>query len=302
MESSNKIFIQIASYRDPELVNTINDAIEKAADPNSLTFGICWQYDDTEKLDKYINDPRFKIIRIHYTQSRGACWARHLIQKLYCGEKYTLQLDSHHRFIQDWDRILIEMLENLRSKSKKPVLSTYVAPYEVGYPVANCGPCRMIAKATHDIGFNFFPEFIPNHTELKGPIAARFISAHFLFADGTICTDCLYDPNIYFSGEEHTYAVRLYTHGYDLYHPHLNVVYHEYTRNYRNKHWDDHTDPKKNAWYNLDAESKKRVRQLLGIQNYHIDLGIYDLGSERTLLDYQKYAKLNWKTSKIEDF
>lgn len=299
---NEKIFIQIASYRDPELTNTINDAIEKAAKPDRLTFGICWQYDETENLDKYHNDSRFKIVKIHYTQGRGACWARHLVQKLYCGEKYTLQLDSHHRFIKNWDQILVDMLESLRAKSKKPILSTYVAPYEVGYPVADCGPCKMVANATHDIGFNFFPEYISNYRDLKAPIPARFISAHFLFADGDICTKCPYDPNLYFSGEEHTFAVRLYSYGYDLYHPHINVVYHEYTRNYRKKHWDDHVDPKKNAWYDLDAESKKRVRQLLGIQNYNIDLGIYGLGPERNLYDYQKYARLNWKTGKIEDF
>ena len=38
-----KIFIQIASYRDPQLVPTIKDCIEKAKNPKNLvliTFGI----------------------------------------------------------------------------------------------------------------------------------------------------------------------------------------------------------------------------------------------------------------------
>jgi mannose-6-phosphate isomerase-like protein (cupin superfamily) len=30
--------------------------------------------------------------------SKGLCWARSEIQKLYEGEDYTLELDSHHRF------------------------------------------------------------------------------------------------------------------------------------------------------------------------------------------------------------
>ena len=37
------IFVQIASYRDPELVPTIKDCIAKAKHPERLTFGVCWQ-------------------------------------------------------------------------------------------------------------------------------------------------------------------------------------------------------------------------------------------------------------------
>ena len=302
MEPNSTLFVQIASYRDPELINTIDDALNKAKNPDLLTFGICWQHDGKENLDKYRNDPRFKIIDIHYSHSKGACWARHLAQKLYTGEKYTLQLDSHHRFIKDWDIILIGMLEKLKPKSRKPVLTTYVAPYEVGKTISESPPCKMVAKPTNDIGFNFSPEYIGDYRNLKEPIAARFVSAHFLFTYGYYCMECVYDPHLYFSGEEHTLAVRLYTYGYDLYHPHINVVYHEYTRNYRTKHWDDHTDAKKDAWYLLDQGSKIRVRQLLGIENNNIDLGIYGLGKERSLDDYQKYAKLNFKTGLIEQF
>lgn len=35
------IFIQIASYRDAELVPTIKDLISKSSGQNSLFFGIC---------------------------------------------------------------------------------------------------------------------------------------------------------------------------------------------------------------------------------------------------------------------
>ncbi len=86
----------------------------------------------------------------------------------------------------------------------------------------------------------FVPKIIPNFESLKEPIPARFFSGHFMFCDGKICIECPYDPNIYFHGEEITYAIRAYTHGYDLYHPHIHILWHEYTREYRKKHWDDH--------------------------------------------------------------
>jgi hypothetical protein len=65
----NKIFVQIASYRDPELLNTLKDCIEKAKYPNNLVFSICWQHssdDEWDTLDEYKKDKRFKIIDIDY--------------------------------------------------------------------------------------------------------------------------------------------------------------------------------------------------------------------------------------------
>jgi hypothetical protein len=100
------IFIQIASYRDPELLNTLKDCIANAEYPDRLRFGICWQHseeDEWDTMDLYKDDSRFRILDINYKDSTGACWARHSIQQVYQGETYTLQLDSHHRFIKNWD-------------------------------------------------------------------------------------------------------------------------------------------------------------------------------------------------------
>ena len=47
----------------------------------------------------------------NWKESKGLCWARSLIQKLHNGEEYTLQLDSHHRFVENWDEELINMMK-----------------------------------------------------------------------------------------------------------------------------------------------------------------------------------------------
>ena len=41
-----RIFVQIASYRDPDLAATVASALDMAAEPDRLRFGICHQYDD----------------------------------------------------------------------------------------------------------------------------------------------------------------------------------------------------------------------------------------------------------------
>ena len=111
------IFVQIASYRDPQLLPTLEDLLKNAKNPERLVFSIAWQHskeDEWDTLDQYKDDPRFKIIDINYKNSKGACWARNLLQQQYDDETYTLQIDSHHRFTKNWDFELIKELKNLQ--------------------------------------------------------------------------------------------------------------------------------------------------------------------------------------------
>ena len=113
----DSIFVQIASYRDPELIPTLDDLISKAKYPNNLKICIAHQYSKKDKWDtltKYKKDSRFIIIDIPYKESLGVCWARNQIQQHYDGEKYTLQLDSHHRFVRGWDVKLIAMMDFIK--------------------------------------------------------------------------------------------------------------------------------------------------------------------------------------------
>ena len=72
----NKIFIQIASYRDPQLIPTIKDCIAKANRPEALVFGICRQFhpkDDFDDLSEFEGDDRFKVIDVPWDQAQGVC-------------------------------------------------------------------------------------------------------------------------------------------------------------------------------------------------------------------------------------
>lgn len=303
-----KIFIQIASYRDPELLPTINNCIENADNKDNLVFAICWQKDDNESLCDYENDDRFKLLKIHYSETKGACWARNKIQELYDGEEYTLQLDSHHRFIKGWDTILINMLEDLREKGyKKPLITTYLPSYEpINDPNSrSMTPTRIhYQESCHDGSILFGCSYIDNYIELTEPIKACFYSAHFCFTIGDFCKDVKHDPNYYFTGEEMNITVRAFTNGYDLFHPHILIAWHEYTRQYRTKHWDDD-----NTWWKLDNISKMRNRiffdnELPGddnIINKEDFFGEYWIGKERSVEDYEKYSEISLKTKKIGD-
>jgi hypothetical protein len=281
------IFIQIASYRDPELIYTIKDCIQNADNPSNLTFGICWQHDENESLNEYMNDSRFKIISIHYSQSKGCCWARNLIQKLYDNEKYTLQLDSHHRFVKGWDTILINMFNELLEKGVlKPLLTAYLPSYNPENDPEERGktPWKIDFKEfTNDNQVLFRPSDIKNYSTVTEPIIAKFYSAHFAFTSGNFVLEVPHDPELYFTGEEMSITVRAYTHGYDMFHPHIVVAWHEYTRKNRNKHWDDNKE-----WWKIDLKSKTHYLSIF--ENY----GLYGIGNVKTIEDYITFSNVNF--------
>ncbi len=306
MKKNGKIFIQIASYRDPELLKTLKDCIENSDNPEKLVFGICWQHskeDEWDNLDEYVDDPRFKIVDVDYKDSKGACWARNSLQQQYDGEQYTLQLDSHHRFIKGWDTELINMLEGLIEKGhKKPLLTSYISSYNPEkYPEGKVEvPWLMNFDRFIPEGAVFFlPATIPGWEDMTEPIPARFYSAHFAFSLGSFAVEVPHDPEYYFHGEEISIAVRAYTHGYDLFHPHKIIAWHEYTRKGRTKQWDDDK-----TWGNKNSSSHLRNRKLFEMDGLEkdIDFGIYDFGTERTLEDYERYAGISFKKRAVQQY
>lgn len=303
-----KVFIQIASYRDPELPKTIEDCISNANDADRLVFGICRQYskdDNFDNIDQWREDPRFRILDVPWEEAQGVCWARNKVQQLYDGEEYTLQLDSHHRFVKGWDDILIKMINQLQDKGhSKPLLTAYIPSYDPDNdPKGRVQvPWKMDFDRFIPEGAVFFlPSAINNWKELDSPLPARFYSAHFTFTLGKFCTEVQHDPEYYFHGEEISIAVRAFTHGYDLFHPHRLVAWHEYTRKGRTKHWDDHQGPKKppeaKPWHQRNKDSHLRNRKLFEMDGLKkdIDFGIYDFGNVRSVRDYEKYAGINFK-------
>ena len=84
-----KIFVQIAAYRDPQLIPTIENLLENAKKPKNIVIGVARQFhpeDGFDDLSKYEKDKRFRILNIPYTESKGVCLARHQVQQLYGGE------------------------------------------------------------------------------------------------------------------------------------------------------------------------------------------------------------------------
>ena len=311
----DKVFIQIAAYRDPQLVSTVKDCIVHAKHPENLVFCIAWQHSENENIDEIKSILNVKIIDIPYLQSRGACWARNQIQQRFDDEEYTLQLDSHHRFVQDWDEIAIGMYNQLKSLGyAKPLLTGYMPSFDPENDPAGRiqVPWKMDFDRFIPEGAVFFlPASIDDWKSRDCPVPSRFYSAHFCFTSGQFVREVPHDPNYYFHGEEISIGVRAFTHGYDLFHPHRLIIWHEYTRKGRTKHWDDHTGQKKQElvdkkdWGQRNADCHKRNRCLFSMdgESYNsINWGPYGFGTKRTLRDYEKYSGLNFGRRAIQKY
>jgi len=311
MNKKTTILIHLPAYRDPELVPTIKDALAMAKYPKRIHFGICRQYCDADgfdNLDEFRGDRRFHIMDVPYLEAQGLPWARAQInENLLTNQDYILQLDSHHRFAQDWDETLLEMHGGLEAKGFKPILAAYLPLYD---------PFKEPEGRTPEPWQQTFASFYPHGTifiqpnllhgwkDMTEPPMSRFLSGHFCFARSEWARDVKHDPDIYFSGEELNLTVRSYTHGYDMFHPHKLVIWHSTMREERAGmlKWDD--DSRNGIDFNKKQDyARKKIRVLLRTEeDSTIDLTGYDLGTARTLKEYEKYAGIHFKKKAVQKY
>lgn len=299
------IFVALASYCEPELVDTIESCLAMARRPENLRFGICHQYDNTSPLtdehclDRYSQDTRFRYLLYDYRDSRGGCWARNIAQQLYRGETYTLQIDAHTRMIESWDTLLIGMLESL--PADRPLITQFPPLYwfegnDVIYQHIDDLSQVNTAVATEwkpEGQIEHLQKLLPENNHF--PRRTRFLSGAFVFTRGEWNEVVRQDPEHFYTGEEFALALRSYTHGYDLFDPSQIVAWHRLHPDTNRKFWDD----------NEDSEVLKRheaaMHRLRLLFNGDPDgeLGRYGLGSARTLGDYRIYSGLDCNTQSI---
>jgi len=295
-EPSTRIFVQIASYRDRECQWTVKDLFEKACHPERIFVGICWQtFPDLDQdcFEVETRPGQVRVLHFHARDTNGVGWARQQAQSLWQDEEYVLQIDSHTRFVPNWDVKALEMLA--ACDSPWPVLTIYPAGY---IPPNTLRPRRgahlQCIKKFRDSGM-FAPVArpVPSGIPINRPFPTAACGAGFIFGPSRMITDVPIDPEIFFGGEETNIAVRLWTHGFDLFSPTRDLVFHYYLREESARPWNDfdHYAP-------LLRNTTRRLHQLctpsLMPRSEEVDLGPYGLGSERSLEDYETFAGINF--------
>jgi [Skp1-protein]-hydroxyproline N-acetylglucosaminyltransferase len=250
------IFVAIPSYRDVETFPTIQSLIETAAFPQRIYIGVVFQVDTssssnneveqftsgkeytTHLFNKYRwnKQTHLRTITLDYRHATGPCYARHLAQSLHRGEHYILQIDSHMRFRPNWDTYLIHQLD-LCPVPSMSVLTTYPPnydpPYGPGVHAETRGTILVPWKFHKNDGMLRQKGRLLNEHHNNSNIPCHLFAAGFNFFQSSLLDLCPYDGKLHglFFGEEISMAVRLYTHGVDLYAPPMTVCYHKWKRN-----------------------------------------------------------------------
>lgn len=297
--NNNNIFVSIASYRDNECINTLNNLYKNAKNPNSIFVGICQQnnsdidYDVIHNIQinnyytPYLNNIR--IIRIPYYDARGPYYARYLCSSLLdiYNEKFFFQIDSHTNFIENWDEVLIDMYNEIISLglSNKPIISYYpkdiihmnneTDEYKKKVPVFT----GVIWKKEKGV-FILKPALYTdtNDTYIRTPFSA----AGMIFSSSSLIKEVPFNSCLthLFDGEEIYNSIRFFLNDYDIFIPKSNIIYHEYLRQTKPKFWDE-------------PLCKFDDSKAISIVNKFIFNLNYKEKTNRTIKDFYKYADIN---------
>ena len=290
------IFVSLPSYRDDDLPRTLDSAIRASSGEHQLHFAVC------EQVTEYVAAWALGVgslpgwCRLSYVlygeELLGVGGARASVESMYAGEAYMLMVDAHTRFEPHWDRILVESLARLPSKSA--LLSAIMPsnPWDAQgcVPVTDCDHC-------YDDGF---PDYEPNlirRSDKGAFFPARHAHVCSLFGRAWVA-DVPYDPHIVFMGEEPTFTARLWTAGYDFYHMAMPLM-HGAVRP-AGRPW-EHPD-----WAEKDAVSVRRCRALLGIEKCEpsdpalVDLDKYSFGTARSFAEWEAWSGFDFAARTVD--
>ncbi len=312
-DTSANILVQIPSYCDPELKNTVLSLKGMAAFPDRIKIAVCYQDDDAELLEWLFSVPGIKVKHYPSSEAPGTCAARYDCNKMLTDEDYVLHIDSHMRFSKNWDLTLLDQFR--KCNDEKAILTGYCQNYDKysdepwDSPVFTDNALKKI--------ITLIPEGYKRDavTPLIGnvyrncsdsfPVRGAIASGHFLFARSEVDRIVPFDPHMYFVGDELPMALRYFTHGYNLYHPGVNCVWHLYARpsvpkDRGNRHlWPENTEGRNTLKFWIE---KKRIMKLYGLEDNDQNLSGFDLGNNRTLKEFEDFSGISFKERKIADF
>ena len=197
------------------------------------------------------------------------------------GDDYITVVDSSFRFLNGWDKYL---LDNLVICGSKSMLTSWVwktddntikdfQPYvNIGYRVKEYYLNMPVLEYDSTVDLS----------NISNPYQTAFLFNGFIFCHSSIIKEIEFDPNLNYEEHKYLYALRLWTNGVNLYLPKLSYIL-------------------RNREENLLSTSESNLNvvcSLSGINNsysriFEADYN-YDVGNERPLWTWYNYINVNY--------
>lgn len=300
------IFVAIASYRDWQCRFTVESIFQRAKFPERIRVGVVDQIEigkdpscdiPIKPCEEYPNQAlcqyrhRIDVYELESSLATGPTFARHITHRLYRGEYYIMQLDSHVTMVTNWDTDIISQFD--ATQNDMAVISTVppnvVDSIDTKTGLSIRGTRHIMCHSEFDGKgkYKFLRHLVQPelHPVVKdSPQLQPYWSAGFSFARGHFVINVPYDPHLpmIFHGEEISMGLRAFTHGYDFYAPERNVCFHTDNQNVE----DEQSSPKhflenETLYQGIEKHSMARLLGLIHM-NPIVDPSTWNHAQEET--------------------
>lgn len=299
MVTNKKIYVSLASYRDPFLQSTIDSLFETADNPKQIKVG-CFIHalkDELEELTlKNIHEGKVKfsielagsMFSVTECRNRSLAWIDETFD-------YVLQVDAHTRFDKGWDSYLISLIESI--EYSKPILSGSLSVFDILdgniEKKTYLHGARSFYLDNEDTRKSFLNSYDlsprgialttePNQTYIQD----WYMAGHFIFAPAKYFTSIPQPDWVLFWGEEIINGVRAFTAGWNVYIPVDIPLYHLFSPVIkRPRLWEDFPD----NYFPLRDITTDRIINIL----MSLEVREGDLFYERSLQEFYDYIKVD---------
>lgn len=302
--NNKKIFIGIPALNEYYTHITVQDAFQKASNPNNVYIGILNQKTNSKPFEDFSQYKNVRCINVQYQDPLGAAMARLIASSLHNDEKYFLQIDAHTLFAKNWDSVLIKDLDLLLNYIEKPAISQSCAWHNVS--VYHDQDNDYIKNFNGVDAYPLFPKSgKPITSEDRSRIneekfLGKFLEHHLclgcsgLFSLSDFIYDISYNPWIKFNPEQEFTALRACTRGYRFFSSEKSMFSTLRKNEIDGFNSSDHPDDRRFLFEEIDKNKMDMSDYLYGKK-----FGFYGAPDEESYQDYLVRSGINFNTSNV---
>ena len=286
MPTPRDVFVQIASYQDSKIVQTLSNLSQSAN--LRVRFGVVITDDDDDRVAQV--EQYADVIRVRTDQPRGDVFDRSIAQAMWEGEPWYVGIDAHMIASQGWDERLVA---SISAVDNAKTVVTAIPPLQLPFEM-----CNLQVVLDLDAEWGFGGTRIDAIETGGAPLPASIICGSMFIAPSRFIQDVPIDPFLDHRAEETAQTLRAYTHGYDI----LNLGYGvlaqvEDTLRHTNRPEGIDGFIRRKGWASRHQPMNETVRDVMAVERAAVlfglkdgDLGAYGLGAVRSRDEFWRYC------------